>query len=57
MRRRHGVSLELAIRTGGEFQVETRAFAGEQRQQIASFASLAARGIPQSPLASLFSPV
>ena len=57
MRRRHGVALELAIRTGGALQVETRAFATEQRQQIAAFAPFTTRGIPLSPLASVFSPI
>jgi uncharacterized protein (TIGR02270 family) len=40
MRRRHSVALELAVRTGGRYRVETSAFAFEQRGAMATFSSL-----------------
>jgi uncharacterized protein (TIGR02270 family) len=38
MRRRHVFAVELAVRTQGRFQVETRALASEQRRQMGLFA-------------------
>jgi uncharacterized protein (TIGR02270 family) len=40
MRRRPALALELAARTQGRVQVETRAWASEQRLQLAAFAAL-----------------
>lgn len=37
-RRRHALALELAVRTQGRLQVETRALVPEQRRQLAAFA-------------------
>jgi uncharacterized protein (TIGR02270 family) len=41
--RRHGVGLELDIRTGGEQHVSTDAFSSRQRRQIAALAGMSAR--------------
>jgi len=57
MRRRDGYALELAIRTGGRYQVQTRAFTQVQRRHMAVFAAVTAGGAARSPLASYFSPV
>jgi uncharacterized protein (TIGR02270 family) len=40
MRRRHATAVEMAIRTEGRVQVQTRAFAPTQRRQMAAFAGL-----------------
>jgi uncharacterized protein (TIGR02270 family) len=40
MRRRHALALELAIRTEGRLQVQTRAFVPDQRRRLAAFAAL-----------------
>jgi uncharacterized protein (TIGR02270 family) len=40
MRRRHPVALELAIRTGGRYLVQTRDFGAVQRRQMARFRML-----------------
>jgi len=56
MRRRHGFALELAIRSAGRYQVETRAFMGEQRRHLAAFSSVMADGAARSPLLHYFSP-
>jgi uncharacterized protein (TIGR02270 family) len=56
MRRRHGFALELAIRSAGRYQVQTRAFTGEQRRHLAAFPSVMAGGASRSPLAPYFSP-
>jgi uncharacterized protein (TIGR02270 family) len=40
MRRRRAAALELAIRTGGRHDVETAAFTGAQRRQMAGFAAI-----------------
>jgi uncharacterized protein (TIGR02270 family) len=37
MRRRRPVALELAVRTRGQLQIETRAFIAEQRRRLTSF--------------------
>ena len=38
MRRRRPIAFELAVRTRGQLQIETRAFIAEQRRRLASFA-------------------
>jgi uncharacterized protein (TIGR02270 family) len=48
MRRRHALALELAIRSGGTFIVETRGFVAEQRRQLSATPDL--RSWPRSPL-------
>ena len=50
MRRRHATALEVAVRSGGRHQVETRAFAREQRRQLSALATLDARALSASPL-------
>ena len=55
MRRRHATALELAVRTGGRYQVETRAFSAEQLRQMRSFDRLGGNAIPRSPLTQYFS--
>jgi hypothetical protein len=37
MRRRAPIAFELAVRTGGRLQIQTRAFLGEQRRRVAAF--------------------
>lgn len=52
LRRRHATALELAVRTQGRCQVQTRAFSGHQRLQLAR---LDPSSLPQSTLAADFS--
>jgi uncharacterized protein (TIGR02270 family) len=40
MRRRHDVALEMAIRTGGRYDLEPRTFTVEQRRQMMAFATV-----------------
>jgi uncharacterized protein (TIGR02270 family) len=56
MRRRHAIALELAVRTGGRYQVETRALTATQRRQMETFELLGAAGMRRSRLKSSFSP-
>jgi uncharacterized protein (TIGR02270 family) len=56
MRRRHGFALELAIRSAGRYQVQTRAFTGEQRRHLAAFPTVMSGGAARSPLVHYFSP-
>jgi uncharacterized protein (TIGR02270 family) len=55
MRRRHGLALELAVRTGGRYQVETRAFTSTQRRQMQAFDLLGGSGMRRSRLKEVFS--
>jgi uncharacterized protein (TIGR02270 family) len=55
MRRRHAIALELAVRTGGRYQVETRALTATQRRQMQAFDLLGGVGIRQSRLSKSFS--
>lgn len=52
MRRRHAIALELAVRTQGHFQVQTRTFTREQKRQLQATLAPAAAC---SPLALSFS--
>jgi hypothetical protein len=55
MRRRHAIALELAVRTHGRLQLQTRTFSGEQTRQLLSFSEIAGSSGPRSPLAPSFS--
>jgi uncharacterized protein (TIGR02270 family) len=55
MRRRHATALELAVRTAGRYQVETRALSAEQRKQMSAFDRLGGAAIERSPLTGHFS--
>jgi uncharacterized protein (TIGR02270 family) len=55
MRRRDGYALELAIRTAGRYQVQTRAFTPVQQRHMAAFSAVTAGGAARSPLSSYFS--
>ncbi len=56
MRRRHAIALELAVRTGGRYQVETRALSATQRRQMEAFELLGGVGMRRSRLKPSFSP-
>jgi uncharacterized protein (TIGR02270 family) len=49
MRRRPAIAQELAVRTQGAFQLQTRAFSSEQRLTLASHAGISESGV-RSPL-------
>jgi uncharacterized protein (TIGR02270 family) len=53
-RRRHAIAAELAVRSGGRYRVETRAFSADQQRQMCTFASLG-RETFRVPLARRFS--
>ena len=55
MRRRHAIALELAIRTGGRYQVETLDFTAAQRRQMEAFELFGGAGIRRSRLKQSFS--
>jgi uncharacterized protein (TIGR02270 family) len=55
-RRRHAIAAELAVRSGGRYRVETRAFCADQQRQMGTFASLG-RETFRVPLARRFSPL
>lgn len=55
MRRRHALALELAARTHGRLQLQTRTFSSEQKRQLQSFTESAGSSGPPSPLAASFS--
>jgi hypothetical protein len=56
MRRRHAVALELAARTGGRYDVATRAFTTVQTTQMRGFEAVLATRASLSALARTFSP-
>jgi len=56
MRRRHAIALELAVRTRGACNVQTRTFTLEQRRQLACLGEVRA-GVAASPLVNVFSRV
>jgi uncharacterized protein (TIGR02270 family) len=56
MRRRHAIALELAVRTGGRYQVETRALTATQRRQMQAFDLLGGSAMRRSRLKASFSP-
>lgn len=56
-RRRHAIALELAVRTHGRLQLQTRTFGREQRRQLLSFTEMAGGSGLRSPLAPAFSRV
>jgi uncharacterized protein (TIGR02270 family) len=53
-RRRHAIAAELALRSGGRYRVETRAFCADQLRQMGTFAGLG-RETFRVPLARRFS--
>jgi uncharacterized protein (TIGR02270 family) len=53
-RRRHAIAAELAVRSGGRYRVETRAFSADQQRQMATFARLGPE-VFRVPLARRFS--
>ena len=55
-RRRHAIAAELAVRSGGRYRVETRAFSADQQRQMATFARLGPEAF-RVPLARRFSPL
>jgi uncharacterized protein (TIGR02270 family) len=54
-RRRHAAALELLIRTGGRYDVETTAFTNDQRRQMAGFAAIKDGRSQPASLAGLIS--
>jgi uncharacterized protein (TIGR02270 family) len=55
-RRRHAIAAELAVRSGGRYRVETRAFCADQQRQMGTFSSLG-RDAFRGPLKRRFSPL
>jgi uncharacterized protein (TIGR02270 family) len=53
-RRRHATAAELAVRSSGRYQVETRAFCPDQQRQMRTFTGLGREAF-RSPLARHFS--
>lgn len=55
LRRRHAIALDLAVRSHGQLQLQTRTFTHEQERQLHGFSALGGGPGARSPLSASFS--